>query len=224
MKYNPVYLGDDLYAKHDFCSMILRNGNSFIFTCKDSSHKTLAEFRKGLPAYTLIASNGKGAEKREYRYSWLCDLPIRDGATALSVNWFDVSIVNPKGKTTYHSSFITNITPTRENIVELVACARARWKIENETFNVLKNNGYHLEHNFVHGHQTLSAILVTLNLLAFSMHAACEAAEAQWRHAREVRGTRNRLFIHLWTITTYHVFRSWNSLLETIITGKPPPS
>ena len=30
-------------------------------------------------------------------------------------------------------------------------CARTRWKIENETFNVLKQHGYHLEHSFGHG-------------------------------------------------------------------------
>jgi hypothetical protein len=222
-KYNPVYLGDDLYAKHDICSMLLRNENSFIFTCKDTSHKTLAEFRRGLPLSKHSECSGTGDAKREYRYSWICDLPIRDGVEALLVNWFDVTIVNPKGKTTYHSSFITNLTPSRENIVELVACARARWKIENETFNVLKNNGYHLEHNFGHGCQTLSAMLVTFNLLAFSMHNACDAVAALWQQAREVCGTRSRLFIHLWNITIYHAFQTWNSLMRTIITGKPPP-
>ena len=41
-------------------------------------------------------------------------------------------------------------------------CGRARWKIENETFNVLKTNGYNLEHNFGHGSQTLASILVVL--------------------------------------------------------------
>jgi hypothetical protein len=28
----------------------------------------------------------------------------------------------------------------------MVRGARARWKIENETFNTLKNQGYHIEH------------------------------------------------------------------------------
>jgi hypothetical protein len=44
--------------------------------------------------------------------------------------------------------------------------------IENETFNVLKTNGYHLEHNSGHGKETLASVLVTLNLLAFALHAA----------------------------------------------------
>ena len=60
----------------------------------------------------------------------------------------------------------------RGNVAELAACGRARWKIENETFNVLKTNGYNLEHNFGHGKKTLASILVTLNLLAFGFHTA----------------------------------------------------
>lgn len=223
-KYNPIYLGDDLYAKHDFCNIVLQHGGNFIFTCKDTSHKTLFEFCKGLCPSTHIETKGTGSQKREYRYSWLSHLPIRDGDDALLVNWFDVEIVNPKGKTTYHSRFITNLVPDKKNISELVSCARARWKIENETFNVLKNNGYHLEHNFGHGQETLAAMLVTLNLLAFTMHNACDAVEQSWQHARAVCGTRIRLFIHLWNITIYHAFQAWDSLMNTIITGRPPPS
>jgi hypothetical protein len=223
-KYNPIYLGDDLYAKHDICTMALLQGGNFIFTCKDSSHKTIEEFRKGLTPSTHVQTRGTGSQKREYHYSWLSNLPIRDSADALSVNWFEVTIINPKGKSTYHSSFITNLSPSKENISELVSCARARWKVENETFNVLKNNGYHLEHNFGHGQKNLATLLVTFNLLAFSVHNACDAAERAWSHAREACGTRIRLFINLWTITRYHAFQTWDSLMETLITGRPPPS
>jgi hypothetical protein len=31
------------------------------------------------------------------------------------------------------------------NVAELAACGRARWKIENETFNTLKAKGYNFE-------------------------------------------------------------------------------
>ena len=222
-KYNPIYLGDDLYAKNDICKSILEQGGSFIFTCKDTSHKTLAEFRKNLKLSTHAETHGTGSQKRKYQYTWVCELPIRDGIEALPVNWFDISIVNPTGKTTYHASFITNLSPSKENIAELSSCARARWKIENETFNVLKNNGYHLEHNFGHGQKTLASVLVVLNLLAFSLHNACDLLERQWQKAREACGTRSRLFIHLWSITRYHVFQSWDSLMGTLITGRPPP-
>ena len=56
-----------------------------------------------------------------------------------------------KAGKTYENAWVTDLTPTSANIVQLVRAARARWKIENEGFNTLKNQGYHLEHNFGHG-------------------------------------------------------------------------
>jgi hypothetical protein len=41
----------------------------------------------------------------------------------------------------------SDLAITPDTVAELAACGRARWKIENETFNVLKTNGYNLEHN-----------------------------------------------------------------------------
>ena len=71
--------------------------------------------------------------------------------------------------------------PTSANIVQLVRAARARWKIENEGFNTLKNQGYHLEHNFGHGHQHLSETLFVLNLLAFFMHQIFELVDGLYQ-------------------------------------------
>ena len=62
--------------------------------------------------------------------------------------------------------------------------ARTRWKSENENNNVLKNYGYHLEHNFGHGQQYLSMILVLLNLLAFLFHTALDLCDAVYRRVR----------------------------------------
>ncbi len=45
--------------------------------------------------------------------------------------------------------------------------ARARHKIENETFNTLKNQGYQFEHNFGHGNKHLSTVFTHLMMLAF---------------------------------------------------------
>jgi hypothetical protein len=44
---------------------------------------------------------------------------------------------------------------------------RARWKIENETFNTLKNLGYKFEHNYGHGKDHLSTLFAYLMLPAF---------------------------------------------------------
>ena len=103
------------------------------------------------------------------------------------------------------------------------ACGRARWKIENGSFNVLKNQGYNLEHNFGHGKQNLAAMLVTLNLLAFALHTVCDLTEDPWRAARSRAGSRMRFFTRLATIAEFSVFGSWVELMETLTFSRPPP-
>jgi len=142
---------------------------------------------------------------------------------ALDVNWLGLTICDAKGKTLYDGAFVTLLPLTRETIVETAACARARWKIENEGFNVLKNNGYHLEHNFGHGKQNLAMLFCAMNLLAFAMHTACDLIEGLWIKAREAKRARKRFFEHIRTITEYLVFPDWSTLMTTLIASKPPP-
>src|SRR5208282_6177635 len=103
---------------------------------------------------------------------------------ALRVNWLSIEIADPKDKVTYRNSFVTDLTVDRDNVIALAACGRARWKVENETFNTLKTKGYNLEHNFGHGNDKLAAVLVTLNLLAFACHTVADLADALWQKAR----------------------------------------
>ena len=117
-------------------------------------------------------------------------VPLRDTKDALAVNWLEVEIVDAAGKVTCRNSFITDLPVATKNVAELAACGRARWKIENETFNVLKTRGYNLEHSFGHGKQNLAALLVTLNLLAFAFHTVCDLAKDRWRLARAKAGSR----------------------------------
>ncbi len=62
---------------------------------------------------------------------------------------------------------MTNLKVTDENVFEIMRGGRARWRIENETFNTLKNQGYHFEHNFGHGYKNLSVVFAMLMMLAF---------------------------------------------------------
>ena len=44
---------------------------------------------------------------------------------------------------------------------------RAHWKIENETFNTLKNQGYNSGHNYGVGKKDLAVVFTMLMMLAF---------------------------------------------------------
>jgi hypothetical protein len=220
---DAVFLGDDLFSRQPLCQAVLDVGGNFIFVCKPSSHPLIGEYLTGISPPMIEQTVKRGKQRFLHRYRWLVDVPLRDGRDALVVNWIEIEIINPAGETTYRNSFVTSLPVGPDSVVELAACGRARWKIENETFNVLKNNGYNLEHNFGHGKQNLSAVLVSLNLLAFSIHTVCEIADELWRQARAKLGPRYNFFGKLAGITAFLIFPSWEDLLLTLAFAKPPP-
>ena len=222
----PVYLGDDLYACQPVCQAMLDAGGDFLLTCKQPSHKTLYEYLHGIRPPTRRVTTGTGSRRRAHRYRWMTDLPIRDGDAAPRVNWLEIVSARPDDTVTHRGAFVTSLDVNRDNVAELADCARARWKMENETFNVLKQHGHHLEHNFGHGQDTLAAVVVVPDLLAFALHTAADLAETLWQRARRRLGTRYRLFEHLRTLAEYPVFPNWNALPSLLATGgtaNPPP-
>lgn len=101
----------------------------------------------------------------------------------------------------------------------VAAAGRARWKIENESNNVLKNRGYQLEHNRGHGKKHLASLLVTMNLPAFGLHTLLELADENYRLLRATVGARQRFFQHLDALTTYLHFETWQKLLDFMMRG-----
>src|SRR5246127_4493396 len=213
---NPIYLGDDLYSCQPICEAVHQANGNFLFVCKPAPHPTLTEYLSGVEPCEHVETLKRGKARFRYTYRWLCDLPLRDGKDAMHVNWLSIEIAAPKGKVTYRNSFVTDLPVDRSTIVELAACGRARWKVENESFNTLKTKGYNLEHNFGNGKENLAAVLVTLNLIAFAYHTLAELTEHLWARAREKAGTRIAFFNHLRSITVFLVFASWRDLLATL--------
>jgi hypothetical protein len=220
----PVYLGDDLFACQPIAAAIQDTGGNFILTCKPSSHQTITEYLQGATLEQHRQTVCQRGKRTVTTYRWLSGVPLRATADAIVVNWFAIEIRNAAGKRTYYNSFVTDLPVTADTVAELAACGRARWKIENETFNVLKTNGYNLEHNFGHGKQTLASIFLTLNLLAFAFHTAAHLAVLTWREAVAACGATYRFFENLRTITAYVLFQDWPHLLQSIADAaiRPP--
>ena len=220
----PVFLGDDLFACQPLAEAMQAAGGHFILTCKPSSHRTINEYLYGARLAEQRETVLKRGKRTTTVYRWLADVPLRDSADALRVTWFSIEMFDGKGKRTYHNSFVTDLPVSADTVADLAACGRARWKIENETFNVLKCGGYNLEHNFGHGKDTLASVLVVLNLLAFAYHTVAALAVLTWRTALAAKGATYRFFEHLRTITTYVVFQNWAHLLRAIADAdiRPP--
>lgn len=219
----PVYLGDDLFACQPVATAIVAAGGDFLLTAKPSSHKALYDFMQGATLAERKVKDKVAGKRLTYHYRWFKQAPLRDGKDAMTVDWVGVTITDAKGKVTYNSAFVSSLPVTHDTVVEIVACARARWKIENESFNVLKSNGYHLEHNFGHGKNNLAMVFAAMNLLAFAIHTVCDCLEQIWINARTAKRARKRFFEHIRTITAYLVFPNWKTLMQTLIDSKPPP-
>ncbi len=120
-------------------------------------------------------------------------------------------------------AWVTSLPVSKHNVAEIAACGRARWKIENESFNVMKNHGYEFEHNFGHGKQFLAMIMAAFNLLAFAWHSVLDLLEPPWQAAREAAAKRTRFFTSIVTLTAFVIFPDWPTFLEALATHKIPP-
>ena len=217
-------LGDDLYSKQPFCALALQQGFNFILVCKPNSHPKLYERLAFWQAQEAIAQceqrQRKGRVTEVARYRFINDVLLQDGKQALSVNWVEITLANAKtGEQLYYNTFITNHRLSMENVAQVSQAGRGRWKIENENNNVLKTKGYHLEHNFGHVKQYLSATMLSLNLLAFLFHTVLEWSDAHYALLRKVLARRQTFFEDMRALTRYMAFESWHHLMDFMLQG-----
>jgi hypothetical protein len=215
-------LGDDLFSRQPTCQHSLDNDFNFIFVCLPTSHPTLYEWLAYLEANGEVKTtrhrrwNGKYFEIWQCRY--LNQIPLRDQQPALLVNWCEVKIYRESdAQLLYHNSWITNHSLTPQIVLDVCRAGRTRWRTENENHNILKNRGYHLEHNFGHGKQHLASVLLTLNLLAFLLHTVLGLVDERYQKIRVQRGTRKGFFQDIVSLTKYLFFESWYHLLDFMI-------
>jgi hypothetical protein len=106
-------------------------------------------------------------------------------------------LVTTDAEVLFRNAWASSHPITTENVAALTAADLARWKIENENNNTLKTKGYHFEHNFGHGKQSLSNLFATMILLAFLAHTTLDWIDALYRAVRDALPSRRTFFEHL---------------------------
>ncbi len=226
-KLNIIVTADGLYSNQPFIDELKTADMSFILVAKPADHKLLFEWVTELIQLADGGSLELADEKgRRHRYQWVNQVPLNGTKDADLVNFFQYQLVAKSGKVTYKNSWVTDIEIDENNVLTLVRGGRARWKIENETFNTLKNQGYHIEHNFGHGQQNLSMIFFVLNLLAFYVHQILELTDRLYHQVRYTKFTsRKEYWNQLRCTIRILIFPRWESLLTFILDpekGIPP--
>src|SRR5438105_11663759 len=124
-----------------------------------------------------------------------------------------------------HFSWVTDLRVTKRNVYHLMRGGRARWKIENETCNTLKNQGDNFEHNDGHGMQNLSVVFAMLMMLAFLVDQTQQLCCALFRAVWAKLGSKRMLWESMRSLFYTYALQSMRQLLEALFYGlqRPPP-
>jgi hypothetical protein len=221
-----IIVGDGLYSKQPFIKDLMDEPQRlhFLLVAKPADHKDLFANVAGLRRGRLLQRKERRDKLgRLHRYEWVTDIPLNADPKSPSVNFLEYTIVAEDGTKSYHNSWVTDLPLDQENVQWITRGGRARWKIENESFNTLKNQGYHLEHNFGHGRQYLSEALFLLNLLAFFFHQIFELTDELYQQARARFSARREYWNAIRNSFRLFLFKTWDEVLERI-TSPPLPA
>lgn len=207
--------GDDLYAHEPFVKELRAWRMGFVLVAKPTSHQELFDWVEDLDRLSECQhgewTQGPAAKRRYFEYRIAHQVPLTQSGKVL-VNFVEVWERDRSGKQIYHNSWVTDFAVTPEEVAVIVGIGRSRWKIENEQFNVHKNQGYELEHNYGHGQQTLSLVFYLLNLLAFVTHKILEWGDRLYQQCRAQESLRG-----LWEVlrSAFYLIAvgSWQELL-----------
>jgi len=152
-----------------------------------------------------------------HRFRFVSDVPLNESNADLRVNFLECWEWDQDQ--VQHFSWVTDLRVNKGTVYQLMRGGRARWRIENETFNTLKNQGYHFEHNFGHGYQHLSVVFAVLMMLAFLVdqvqQLCCPLFQAVWAKL----GSKRRLWERMRALFYDYALDSMRHLFEALLYG-----
>jgi hypothetical protein len=204
-----VVIEDALASNAPHIKLLRELNYRYLLGVKQSDHKFLFDW----------IDNTAGTSHHEYtdekgvihRFRYLNNAPLNEANFELEINFLEYWEIKPSGKTR-HFSWVTDIVITDDNLMQLMQAARARWKVENETFNTLKNHGYHFEHNFGHGYHHLSTVMVHLMMLAFLIDQIQQRCCVLFNRARDKAISRTRFWQKIRNLFQRFLIPHWEAM------------
>lgn len=217
-----IIVGDGLFSKQPFITDVLKEGMHYIFAVKPDDHKYLMDWVNAYDPGEIDRQEIVDSKGKTHVYEWVNNVPLNGGNNAINVNFFRYQqIVKDKAgkeKVVYKNSWVTDLEVDLKNVRKLVKGGRCRWKIENECFNTLKNQGYHIEHNYGHGEKNLCFNFYLLTLLAFYFHQIFELTCKIYQECRKKFGSKLAMWETLRSYIKILVFDDWEILLSFALT------
>lgn len=218
-----IVIEDGLSSNAPHIRELQRHDLRYILGAKPDDHKYLFELvdeavKEGRVTEFHVSDPQKA--DRHHCFRFINNVPLnKSSEDSLRVNFLEYRETDSTGTVKKRFSWVTDPEITRENAYQIMRAGRARWRIENETFNTLKNQGYNLEHNYGLGKQHLSAVFAHLMMLAFlvdQVQQLCcplfQAAKAKCKSKRELRERIRSIFKEF-------IAPSMEMILQCIVNG-----
>ena len=204
---------DALSATAPHINELKEFGYHFIIVAKPKGNHTLYEWVKGVTREVKITLG-----KNKYVFRYINNVPLNNTKKSPNINFLECEWTEVMGRREKKGrcGWITDHKITDNNLYELMRGGRARWKIENETFNTLKNQGYQFEHNFGHGKKNLHTIFAFLMILAFLIDQLQEATCFFFKKSMEHRKTRRSFWEKMKALFYNYFIDSWQDLFIAI--------
>ena len=205
-------------------------GNKFIFNqieeAMDENSDKVVEFE--IKETVTLNPAGKKRKKPKtvrHKFRFMNDISLNESNQDVNVNFLEYWEIDEQNKKTKHFSWISDIKVTKEHAYKLMISGRARWKIENETFNTLTNQGYNLKHDYGLGKKNLSTNFISLMMLAFLVDQIQQLCCPLFQAALKKAGKKKYLWSRMLSIFNEFEIDSFETILKAIAYGtkrKPP--
>lgn len=212
---------DGLASNFPHLSLLDSLKMQYIIGVKPGDHRYLFAWIADLKPMLYQYTDDKGTHHEFRAYT---EVPLNDTSHDYRVNVLEYWETKNNGKRQYFS-WVTKLPLTPDTVYKVMRAGRARWRIENETFNTLKNQGYHFGHNYGHGYKNLCSAMTMLMMLAFLIDQVQQLCCSSYQKARQHVGTLSRLFEKIRNRVDLAVWENWHHLLTFIgdPESRPPP-
>lgn len=161
-----------------------------------------------------------GTGKRRH-YLFVRDLSLNEANPDVRVNFLRCAETDAQDESDW--AWVTDLNLTAATFDKGGRGGRARWHIENETFNTLKNQGYHFEHNYGHGEKHLAVVMALLMMLAFAIDQVQQKSNALFRAAWAKKGPKCALWEAVRQLFSSFEVSSMRQIYEAIAYGYERP-
>lgn len=212
---------DALAANYPHLSLLDSLNMSYVIGVKEGDHAYLFDWIKDLKPMVHQQIDEQGTQHTFHAYT---NVPLNDANYNYRVNVLQYWETKKDGRRQYFS-WVTKLPLSTENVYQIMRAGRSRWKIENETFNTLKNQGYNFGHNYGHGYKNLCSVMTMLMMLAFLIDQVQQLCCKVYQKARKHVGRLTTLFERTRVLIGLGVFDTWQQLYHFIgdPMARPPP-